>query len=138
MQKPFPMDAAISAKLQRSLLRVYETTNAGVPPMLQQACTDIALALSDAISNYQIYKTYRGNSLKALEELSSFIAKKKMPMWLNTKLWSPAEINNNNNRPSWLIEVGPIHEEIIRLQANLGLLKPELDAVNAHIKVENT
>ena len=71
------MDAAISAKLQRSLLRVSETTNADVPPMLQQACTDIALALSDAISNYQIYKTYRGNSLKALEELSSFIAKKK-------------------------------------------------------------
>ena len=70
------MDLAILAKLKRSLLRVSETVDADVPPVLWQACTDITLTLLDAVSNYQMYNTSQDNSLKALEELTSFKAQK--------------------------------------------------------------
>ena len=53
---------------------VSEVTD--VPTTLRQACADIVLTLSDALSYYQMYKTHRDNNLKALEELASLKAQK--------------------------------------------------------------
>ena len=46
LQKSFPLDSAISARLERSLLRVSEASDANVLIALRQVCTDIALSLS--------------------------------------------------------------------------------------------
>ena len=67
LQKTFPMDSAVSSKLERSLLRVSEASDVDVPMALRQVCTDIVLSLSDALSDYHRFKARRDDSLKALE-----------------------------------------------------------------------
>ena len=54
LQKPFPIDLAILANLERSFLRVFE--EADVPTSLRQGCADVAVTLSNALSGYQMYK----------------------------------------------------------------------------------
>lgn len=65
------MDPVVSAKLERSLLKVSEIANVGVPLILRQACADIALTFLNVMSDNQMYKTLRDNSLKALDKLAS-------------------------------------------------------------------
>ena len=53
-----------------------ESRGAEVPASLRQVCADIALILSDTVSDYCRFKSRRDDSLKALEELASLKAQK--------------------------------------------------------------
>ena len=57
-------------------MRVAEASDADVVVALRQVCTDIALSLSDALSDYHRFKARRDDSLKSLEELASLKARK--------------------------------------------------------------
>ena len=52
------------------------SANAEIPAALQQAYTDIALSLYEAVPDHQMYKACRDSSMKALEELASLKTKK--------------------------------------------------------------
>ena len=67
LHRPFPLEPAFSASLEKSLLKVFEAPGANIPASLKQVCTDIALTLLDAMSNYNKFKARRDDSLKALE-----------------------------------------------------------------------
>lgn len=56
------------------MLKVAESKDAEVPIPFEQACTDIAFALSEVILDHQMYKTRHDSILKDLEELASLKA----------------------------------------------------------------
>ena len=76
LQRPFPLDPAFSASLERSLLKVSRALDDDIPASLKQVCTNIPLIISDAMSDYNRFKAHRDDSLKALEELASLKAQK--------------------------------------------------------------
>ena len=136
LQKPFPLDSMVSSKLERSLLKVSESQGAEVPASLRQVCADIALTLSDTVSDYYRFKSRRDDSLSALEELASLKAQKTDFLTRYQSVKSSRD--QHQLRQTQLVSrIGSIHEEIARLQAELGVLEPELSAVNGQIKAED-
>ena len=71
LQRPFSLEPVISARLEISLLKISEASDADILASLRQVCTNIALTVSDALSDYHRFKACRDDSLKALEELMS-------------------------------------------------------------------
>lgn len=62
--------------LRQSLLKIVEPEHDEVSAPLRQAFIEIALALSKAILDYQMYKVCLGRSMKDLEELTYLKPKK--------------------------------------------------------------
>ena len=118
------------------MLRVSEASDVDVPMALRQVCTDIVLSLSDALSDYHRFKACRDDSLKALEELASLKTQKHN--FLTHYQTVKSSRDQHQQQHTQLTNcIGLIHAEIAKLQAELGILEPELVDVNTQIKAED-
>ena len=118
------------------MLRVSEASDVNVPMALRQVCIDIILSLSDALLDYHRFKARRDDSLKALEELASLKAQKHTFL-TQYQIMKSSQDQHQQRETQLTNRIGSIHAEIAKLQAKLGILKPELADVNAQIKAED-
>ena len=130
------MDSVVSTRLERSLLKVSKASNADAPVELEQVCTDITFSLSDALSDYHMFKARRDDSLKALKELASPKAQKNTYLTQYQSIKSSRD-QNQQRQTQLTTKIGLIYEEIAKLQAKSGVLEPKLAIVTAHIKAED-
>ena len=83
-----------------------------------------------------MHKVCWDNSLKALEELASLKAHKNtyLTQYQTVKSSRDQHHHRQTQLTNW---IGSIHEEITKLQTELGMLELELAAVNAQIKAKD-
>ena len=72
--RTFPTDLAMSAQLQKSLLRVAKSVDSSVAPEVKEACQHLAVNLEMLAFNYRVYEECKSSGLKSLNRLSELQA----------------------------------------------------------------